>query len=86
MSEGDVQRSFENELIFLSKDDVKIDEFEKLYVITAAMMNNPEIFDDNAYDPEDFDKISNFAEFKLEHQHFFRGNQIQKICLFIQYH
>ena len=77
MSEGDVQRSFENELIFLSKDDVKIDEFEKLYVITAAMMNNPEIFDDNAYDPEDFDKISNFAEFKLEHQHFFRGTRKQ---------
>lgn len=77
MSEGDVQRSFENELVFLSNEDVKIDEFEKLYVITAAMLNNPEIFDENAYNPENFDRICNFAEYKLEHQHLFKGARKQ---------
>lgn len=77
MSEGDVERTLENELRFLSDDEVKIDEFEKLYVITAAIMNNPEIFDDNSYDPENFDKICNFAEYKLEHQHLFKGTRKQ---------
>ena len=79
MSEGDVQRSFENELIFIPEDseDINIDDFEKLYVITAAMMNNPEVFDDEAYNPEDFDEICNFAEFKLKNPHLFKDTRKQ---------
>lgn len=73
MSEGDVQRSFENELISLSYDDVQIDDFEKLYAITSAKLNAESMFDDGAYDPEDFDEICNFAQFKLDHPEFFSG-------------
>ena len=71
MSEGDVQRSFENEIISLSYDDVRIDDFEKLYAITSAKLNAKSMFDDDAYDPNDFDEISNFAQFKLDHPEFF---------------
>lgn len=74
MSEGNVQRSFENELILLSYDDVKIDDFEKLYAITSAKLNAESMFDDDAYNPEDFDEICNFAQFKLEHPEFFEGS------------
>lgn len=77
MSEGNVQRSFENELIPLSYDGTKIDEFEKLYAITSAKLNAASMLDYGAYDPEEFDEICNFAQYKLEHPEFFVGTTKQ---------
>lgn len=74
MNEEEVQRSFENELLPISYEGSKIDDFEKLYAITSAKLNAISMLDDDTYNPEEFDEICNFAQFKLEHPELFEGS------------
>ena len=74
MGEGDFQRSFETELLPLSYEDSKIDDLERLFAITSAKLNASSMLDEESYEPEEFDEISNFAQFKLDNPEYFEGN------------
>ena len=71
MSEGNEQRNLASEFVPL-QFDVSIDEFEKLYAISSAKLNASSMLDDGAYNPDEFDEICNYAQFKLNHPELFR--------------
>lgn len=55
----------------MNEEDFKIDDFEKLFIIASAKINAAGEVDNETYNPEDFDEICNFAEFKLKHPELF---------------
>lgn len=54
-------------------EEYEIDDFEKLYAITAAEVNSPETVNGETFDYSDFSQISNLAKFKIDNPNFFSG-------------
>lgn len=55
----------------MNEEEFKIDDFEKLFIIASAKINAAGEVDNETYNPDDFDEICNFAEFKMKHPELF---------------